>query len=192
MSRMADRSETTQAQILEAVRAVIVREGVQGASLRTVAEEADVSLGLLSYHFDDKQTLIIAAFQRATDELLATSLDAVAAFEQPQERLAAYIRGAFVGEFLDLEYLTLRISLWALARTDPEIAEVEHHLATRYLGRLTQLLLAADATLTESEAERRATDIVATQNGLWLHWSRFADSAALERGLARCEAIAAG
>ena len=60
----------TQEAILDAVQSVIVREGVGGASMRQVAETADVSLGLLSYHFDDKDSLIAAAFKRC---LLYTS-----------------------------------------------------------------------------------------------------------------------
>ena len=64
----------TQDVILDAVQSVIVRDGVRGASMRQVALEADVSLGLLSYHFDDKNSLILAAFERATkDCLLYTS-----------------------------------------------------------------------------------------------------------------------
>ena len=49
-----------------AVQSVIVRDGVRGTSMRQVAQEADVSLGLLSYHFDGKDSLIVAAFERAT------------------------------------------------------------------------------------------------------------------------------
>ena len=63
-------SDDTQEQILDAVQAVIVRDGVRGASMRQVAQQADVSLGLLSYHFDGKEQLVVAAFQRATERLM--------------------------------------------------------------------------------------------------------------------------
>ena len=63
-------SEDSQEQSLDAVAEVIVRDGVRGASMRTVAQEAGVSLGLLSYHFTDKSSLITAAYARAADRLL--------------------------------------------------------------------------------------------------------------------------
>ena len=55
----------TQEQILDATITCVASDGVDGTSLRNVAREADVSLGLLGYHFDDKGSLIVAAFQRA-------------------------------------------------------------------------------------------------------------------------------
>ena len=60
----------TQEQILDAAMDVIVRDGLDSTSMRAVAEEADVSLGLLSYHFEGKEKLVVAAFQRATERLM--------------------------------------------------------------------------------------------------------------------------
>jgi len=187
---MASPTTETQVNILDAIMAIIVRDGVRGASMRSVAEEADVSLGLISYHFDDKRTLIKAAFERATDRLLATSLDAVSEADSPEERVRAYIRGAFEGDFLEPEYLALRVSLWAVSRTDPEIATVEDDLYQRYVKRMAELIRAAKPGLSVNDASDRATDVSVTQNGLWLNWARYASADDLERGLSRCEAIA--
>ena len=108
----------TQDQILDAVQSVIVRDGVRGASMRQVAQEADVSLGLLSYHFDDKDSLILAAFVRAASDILQTCTAAAEAVEDPADRVRAFLRGAFTDDFLDGDYLRLRVSLWAVALTD--------------------------------------------------------------------------
>lgn len=183
-------STETQTQILDAVMSVIVRDGVRGASMRSVAKEADVSLGLLSYHFDDKKSLIEAAFRRATDALLDASIEAGEAGAEPADQVREYIRGAFTDEFLDEDYLALRISLWAVARTDPTIGAVERDLYQRYADNLARFLAAARPDLSQAEVDARTTDVIVTQNGLWLNWARSGDAAALERGLARCESIA--
>ena len=60
----------TQGQILDAVLTVIVRQGIRSLSFRAVAAEADVALGLLNYHFDDKESLIRAAYQHAAQRLM--------------------------------------------------------------------------------------------------------------------------
>ena len=182
----------TQEAILDAVQSVIVREGVGGASMRQVAEEADVSLGLLSYHFDDKQTLILAAFERATNELFDVSTAAADAVADGAERVVAFLRGSFTEEFLDGDYLRLRIALWTVAVTDPDVAKVDATFYDRYRQKLTTLISAALPHVDPGEVRNRATDVISLTNGLWIQWARFGETEALERGLRRCEALALG
>lgn len=182
----------TQEQILDAAMWCIGRDGIDGASMRNVAREADVSLGLLSYHFDDKRSLIVAAFELSTDRLFEASVSSLVDIDGADDRVRAYIRGAFRGEFLDSHYLALRLALWAISRTDPEIATVERGLYERYADRMVDLITAARPEVSRREARDRATDVIVTQNGLWLNWARHGDRDDLERGLARCDAIALG
>lgn len=187
--------------ILEAAAAVIARDGVDGLSMRSIAREADVSLGLLSYHFDDKSAMVTAAFQRATDVLLERALGiidddvelgstAADQSDDPVERLRVFLRGAFSPEFLATDYLTLRITLWAFARTDPDIAEVERSLYLRYADHLQQRIAEAFPELNDAASRRRATDVIVVQNGLWLNWARYQDNDDLARGVLLCERIA--
>lgn len=183
-------STDSQDQILEATMTIMVREGVRGTSMRSVAKEADVSLGLISYHFDDKQSLIEATFRRASQDVLAVSRELASSAADPEAQLRAYIGASFSADFLRSDYLTLRVSLWAVARTDPDIARVEKDLYQRYRAELTSYIAAARPTLSHDTAANRATDIVVLQNGLWLNWARYNDRTDLDRGLARCVAIA--
>ena len=180
----------TQEQILDAAMSCIVRDGLDGASMRSVAREADVSLGLLSYHFDDKWSLIEAAFQLATERLYEATLESLDGIADADERVSAFIRGAFHGEFLEDDYLALRIALWAIARTDDDLATVEQGLYQRYAERLTVLIREARPGLTKRQASERTTAVIITQNGLWLDWARHHRRADLRRGLARCDEIA--
>ena len=183
-------STESQAQILEAAMSVIMRDGISGASMRSVAEEADVSVGLLSYHFDDKDSLIIAAYERAVERLLDVTTEAVAAVEDPEDRVRAWIRGPFVEEFLSSDYLGLRVSLWAVARVNEKIADVEQQLYGPYADGLTDLIAALFPNDDRAELVNRVTDVLVIQNGLWLNHARYANLTDLERGLQRCEAIA--
>lgn len=183
-------SSDSQDQILEAVMAVIMREGVSGASMRTVAEEADVSVGLLSYHFDDKDSLIAAAYERAAMRLLEVTTQAVASVDNAEARVRAWIRGPFIDEFLASDYLGLRISLWAVARVNKKIADVERRLYGPYADGLTDLLAAVMPDETREDVVDRVTDVLVVQNGLWLNHARYGNPTDLERGLQRCESIA--
>lgn len=181
-----NRSET-QEQILDAVGSVILRQGIGGTSMRTVAKEAEVSLGLLSYHFDDKQTLILAVFQRATDRLFDACDSAATNHQEPAEKFRAFLRGAFTDEFLNGSYLALRIAFWALALSEDHIADVDAKFYDRYSSRFRELVGAARPELPTTIVADRVQDLIASSNGLWLNWARWRDNDALERGLRHCE-----
>lgn len=176
----------TQEQILDAALACFARDGVESTRLRDVAEQADVSLGLLGYHFDDRQTLLVAAFELATDRLMAKSLAALDGVDTPSARVEAFVRGAFDESFLAPDYLALRVSLWAISRTDKLIGGTEQKHYERYRSKMLELLAKALPTLDQQDLEDRVTDIIVMQNGLWLNWARHRNHRDLDRGLNRC------
>lgn len=177
-------------QILEATMSVIVRDGVGATSMRTIADEADVSLGLISYHFDDKSTLIEATFRRATDEVYVRSTEAAAAAASAEASVGAYIRAAFADEFIEGDYLVLRIALWAVSRTDSGVADVERKMYERYADGLRTIVAAARPDLDPASLHAATVDAIVLANGLWLNWARFANREELERGLRLCEHVA--
>jgi AcrR family transcriptional regulator len=180
----------SQEQILDAAMACIVRDGINGASMRNVAREADVSLGLLSYHFDDKRSLIEAAFRLATDRLLDKTSEALHGIDGADERVRAYIRATCHDDFLAADHLALWIAIWAIARTNDEIARVERSMCDPYASQLAALIRAARPCLSVAAATDRACDVIVIQNGLWLDWARHQNTSNLERCLDRCDSIA--
>ncbi len=180
----------TQNTILDAVQSVIVRDGVQGTSMRQVAQEADVSLGLISYHFDDKERLIFATFERASDEIRAASTSAADAVDDPDDKVRAFLRGSFTEEFINGDYLRLRVSLWAVALTEPELAKVDAGYYRRYEETLAAYVSEARPKLTRQDIDARCENVIALTNGLWLDWARIQNDDALERGLQLAEEIA--
>jgi len=182
----------TQEKILEAVLACLAEGGIAGVSMRGVAAEADVSLGLLNYHFAGKRALITAAFRLACDRLLASAMDSLEGVDGPEARVRAFVRGVAHEELLSPEYLRLRLVLWTAGRLDPEIGAADLWVYREYVARMTELIVEACSGIGAAEARSRADDVSLTQNGLWLNWARFGDRAALERGLRRCEEIALG
>jgi AcrR family transcriptional regulator len=49
--------------LLDAVHAVISESGIDGASMRQIADRANVSTGTINYHFGNKHKLMMAALQ---------------------------------------------------------------------------------------------------------------------------------
>ena len=182
----------TQEQILDAVLSRLAEGGLAGVSMRAVATEADVSLGLLNYHFSGKQALIAKAVQMACDRLLAESMASIDGVTGADERVRRFIWGTMDEDFLSSEYRRLPLVIWAAGRLDPEIGETDLKYYCEYVDRMTEMILEARPELTATGARERAVDVSLTQDGLRLNWARFGDRDALERGLQRCEAIALG
>jgi AcrR family transcriptional regulator len=183
----------TQEQILDAAMDVIVRDGLDSTSMRAVAEEADVSLGLLSYHFEGKEKLVVAAFQRATERLMQLIDDRMAeAGDDTRARVKAALRSWFDPEFSDPHHLEMWLAIWAVSRTNDEVAVAERDLYDRCAVQLNAAIKDVDRSLSPDAVGRRTTDVLALQNGLWINWNRWADEDALERGLQLCESIAFG
>ena len=176
--------------ILDGTIAVLARDGVGGVSIRAVAREAEVAVGLANYYFTNKTELISAALER----IGRRDLDIVAGEPgtEPEVALRAGLRRAFDPELLTPEYLSLRLQLWSLAGVDQQFADINQRAQQRYLDRLAELLAAARPDLDDAEAHRRAADILIVQNGVWLTAVLIFDSDAIERALERCEELAFG
>ncbi len=182
----------TQDQILDAVLTVIVRNGVQGLTFREVAAEAGVALGSLNYHFDAKEALIVAAFRRAAERVIEATEGSASGIEDPEEAVGTFIRGVFSEEFLNEDYLALRLSLWAVGRFESEIAEINAEIYDRYREELCRLVSRARPSLSTDEVYDRVSDLMVTQAGLWVSWTLQPDPVVLARCLSRCEQIALG
>lgn len=179
-----------QGRILDAVIDLLAREGISGVSMRAVAREAAVSLGLVNYHFADKTSLIKAALRRIeAQDLAMVEPDPSLA---PQERLLIALRRVAAPELLTTEYLSLRLQLWALARAHEEFEQINTDAQKRYRAGLARLIQAARPDLARTECNRRAADIDVVQNGIWLTALLGLDRASVRRGVARCEQIALG
>lgn len=180
----------TRDQLVDAALVVLAERGLHGLTLRAVSSEADSALGLVNYHFADKDALVVEAYQKIVDRLTEASRAAVEGADSAESKLIAFIGTAFEPDFLNSDYLTLRLSLWAAASNEPAIAEVNTRLDEDYWNRLTELLGAARPDLTDHESSDRATDIMVAQNGIWLSWIVRPDEGALERCLEHCRALA--
>jgi AcrR family transcriptional regulator len=184
----ADEKTDRQSLILEAVLSLLSRHGISGVSMRAVAREAGVALGLVHYYFEDKTSLIAASLRRIEEKDIAI-VDPDPTLPADR-RLRAALRRVADPEFLTMEYLSLRLQLWALAQMHEEFAEINSAAQSRYRAGLAALIRAARPGLTRAECDRRAADIDIVQNGMWLTALLGLDRASIRRSVARTEEIA--
>jgi TetR/AcrR family transcriptional regulator, cholesterol catabolism regulator len=177
-----------QALILEAVLSLLSRHGISGVSMRAVAREANVALGLVHYYYEDKTSLIAAALRRVEEQDIAiVEPDPML---PPEERVRAALRRVADPEFLTTEYLSLRLQLWALAQAHEAFAHINTAAQKRYRAGLAALIRTARPGLSRAECDKRAADIDILQNGMWLTALLGLDRASIRRTVTRSEEIA--
>ena len=85
------RSETRRA-LVHAARAILAESGDTGASIRAIAERADVGTGSFYNHFTCKPELFDAAVADALEEYSHAVDDCLRGLDDPAERLAGGVR----------------------------------------------------------------------------------------------------
>ncbi|TQJ59283.1 TetR family transcriptional regulator [Arthrobacter sp. SLBN-83] len=177
-----------QSRILDAAMDLLSRHGIAGVSMRSVAREAGVALGLVNYYYDDKTTLIRAALGRVDEhDLLLVAPDPSVS---PDEQLRRALHRVAAADLLTTRYLSLRLHLWALAQADEDYAQINAAAFDRYIDGLAALVSSAKPELSWNECRERASDIVVIQNGMWLTALLGVDKASIQRSITRTEEIA--
>jgi AcrR family transcriptional regulator len=177
-----------QSRILEAALELLSRYGISGVSMRAVAREAGVALGLVNYYYEDKSSLIRAALHSVDKHDLA--LVAPDPALPADEQLRNALRRVAGPELLTTRYLSLRLHLWALAKADEDFALINAAAFDRYLDGLAALIGNAKPELSAKECRERAADIVVLQNGMWLTALLGVDKESIRRSISRTEEIA--
>jgi len=176
--------------IIDAVLAVLARDGIAGVSMRAVAKEAGVSSGLAGYYFDGKTGLVQAALRRIGDQ--DHDLLRVGPHVAPEAAVRRVLRRVASPKYLKTDYVALRLQMWSLARVDDSYARINRDAQLRYRDGLAGLISAARPGLARAEAARRANDVVLTQNGIWLSALLGIDRAEISRAVDRSIAVALG
>jgi AcrR family transcriptional regulator len=80
-------------QILKAAHEVVLRRGIDGLTVRSVAARARLSHGLVLFHFKRKDQLGLALLDRVLATTMSLSIpEAIGAIPNPRERLQALFR----------------------------------------------------------------------------------------------------
>lgn len=151
-------------QILRATLAIIGRDGVAGVTHRTVAEEAGVPLGSLTYYFASKQDLLRDALRLHVHEdagRLRELADALLASGASGEQVVA----AFTEQFERGAPDVAQFELYLEAARDAQLRDVAAESLRAY-QEVAELALRAAGV---PEPGAKAAMVVATIDGIGVH-----------------------
>ncbi|MFK4728818.1 TetR/AcrR family transcriptional regulator [Agromyces mediolanus] len=149
------RSGATRAAILGAATELLSEHGVRGVTVEAVAEAADVSLGLLYYHFENRQDLIRAA--------LAEALQNYAYRRPPQDLPPAERLRTALSQHIGVEAEAARqdrvyAEAMRAAAFDPAIRPALTETLTGWNGGMTRLVAAAVPQLAAPDSAAQSAE----------------------------------
>jgi len=182
--------ENRRRELIEAAIHVIARHGRAGCTVGRVAREAQLSQGLMNFHFKSMDLLLAAAFDHLAEEFDVIWRARVAkAGAAPWERLGAMIEAYFAPEVFSSEKLAVWFTFWVDADLRDEFRTASVKVERRYHRELEPeiaRLLAVGAADAEKEAARITGMLTAMVDGYWLQALLYPKTFRAKAAIAAC------
>ena len=174
-------------EVVEAVFRIVAADGLERASLREVADEAELAVGSVRHYFASSDELLAHSFGVVVDRVIRRLTAADERLAEAQPGTPEHHEGVLtlLGEFLPLdEERAVDACVWmafkAAARTKPFLApeaDRSHRAVAAIVGRLVMELSAGagsetagtDAAMVQQRLVTEAERLLATLDGLTMH-----------------------
>lgn len=120
--RAVRRREVTRERMLEAARTVLAREGIQGASVEHICEQAGFTRGAFYSNFSSKDELLLAVFDREQRLLMARVREAA----DPAEMVGSDVTEAFAAVIDRFLLLQPQDREWFQVHTEFQLRGLRH------------------------------------------------------------------
>jgi len=175
------------AEFIEASWKVIARDGLQGTTLRRVANEAKCTTGSLTHYFSDRQSLLIETLRVAHFRAGERMARAAEAAETDYQRLEAVMFESLPLDAVRLSEWKVWLAFWGGSMSDPDLAAENTRRYEEWRALVGTLL----APLTENSG-RDSEILIALIDGLGLRLARdTSEGRILKRMQAACAALLA-
>jgi AcrR family transcriptional regulator len=155
-------------QICRAAAAVIAREGFAGSTMRTVADEAGVSTGMLNHYFANRQDLLTQALVFVSERAQSRMRDAIEDVPAGRGRLEALLDSALA----DTEEVAETWRVWINAYGEAvRLPELRHTIESRLTSWYDMIEHALEGVVAEDTNGMPWTwRFDAVLNGLAIQW----------------------
>lgn len=177
-------------QLIEATIESIAKRGFAETTLSAVTAEAGLSHGVVNFHFESKEQLLIDTLGFLAEEHFDHWRRAMEkAGEAPAKRMEALVRADFAPAVCSRKKLAVWFAFWGQAKHRPIYLDIHsRHDAARRENLVALCSALGPAAGVGAAPERTATLIEAVIDGLWLQM--MLDPEALDRREALAAALA--
>lgn len=163
------RSETATGRdrLINAALYCMARYGQKGTTVRTIAEHAGVTPGLVKHHFGSKEGLLVETYRDLNESTVLRIADALNAHQDNIDKaLEDAIQALFPRDLSDVRQMRVLVAFWGLVLINPNFAEVQAE--TNSQSRKLFIKLASKQVPHPDDAADIADGIIALTDGLWL------------------------
>ncbi|CAG9271606.1 MULTISPECIES: transcriptional regulator BetI [Paraburkholderia] len=158
--------EVRRAQLIDATLLTIDQSGLSGTTLASVAQRANISTGIVSHYFGDKDGLLEATMRHILRDLwAATTRRRIAAKPQARARLRAIVAANFDVSQVSGPVMKTWLAFWSESMHEPALRRLQR-VNTRRL--YSNLCAEFARELPRTAARRAASGLAAMIDGLWL------------------------
>lgn len=157
--------DARRAELVEASWQVIAADGLEGLTMRKVAEAAHCTTGRITHYFADRKALVLAAL-RAVNGAAGDRTDALLSHDlPPQDKLILCLEeGLPLDKTRQLEW-KVWIAFWAAAASNPELAKEND---ARHAGWIKALAPLIRTVAPKADAPHEARILMGVLDGLGL------------------------
>jgi TetR/AcrR family transcriptional regulator, transcriptional repressor of bet genes len=158
--------EVRRAQLIDATLLTIDQSGLSGTTLASVAQRANISTGIVSHYFGDKDGLLEATMRHILRDLsAATTRRRLSAKAQPRARLRAIVAANFDVSQLSGPVMKTWLAFWSESMHEPALRRLQRVNTRRLYSNLCAEFAKA---MPRAAARRAASGLAAMIDGLWL------------------------
>ena len=163
--------EVRQQQLIEATIDSLAKRGYSETTMADVADGAGLSRGIVNFHFESKDKLLVATLQYMADEYAAHWRAALAkAGADPARQLRSLVAADFDRSICNRRKLAAWCAFWGEAKSRPTYlklcADRDHEYADAFL-QVTRAMI-EEGGYEGLDAELVAQGLSALTDGLWL------------------------
>lgn len=173
----SDRVAGRKSELVRTVYSVMARDGVHRVPLQQIADEAGVSKGLLLYHFDTKNAMVLAAMDWVLDATAQRIRHKIDLVEHPQDLLSAVLDAIWVDPEANRDFFRFYLDGVEHQARSPEFAEFggrgRRVIETLYRDVITRGI--ASGVFGVDDVAAAALEMRAVIEGLFLLWLQTTD-----------------
>lgn len=124
--------------VYAAVLQVLMQYGLEGLTVKRVAQAAKLATGTLYNYFKDKDALLVYAAIRLFDEIRQRQLDAIGQVKRPDKKLLAFVNATFVFFASSIEFFRFLDQAQVYSKIDLPIKHKHLDQESRALSAIIQ------------------------------------------------------
>jgi len=174
--------ETRQLQLIEATIDSLAKRGYSDTTMADVADGAGLSRGIVNFHFESKEKLLIATLQHMYDEYSAHWRAALQkAGDDPARQLQALVAADFDRSICNKRKLAAWCAFWGEAKSRPTYQALSGSRDKDYQQTIVDLCVGLkDDGGYDFDPEATALGLSAMLEGLWLRLMMAAENVTRE------------